>query len=499
MHNAKSITVNDSTSDLTDQQLAAAADEGWRSPGSHGLRAVAALARQGWAPVGTGPSIEDLGPLIVRLGDMAIEAANAGQSDDAGMLTWACLVLGERVNEDAPDHVANVSNMVEPAPDIVYSRALQPTTMQPMKISDDIPPGPFSEHELRKQWNQQADEHNQWGSLASSEQIAWAQVCAIAWASKAGLGQFESMPVPSDIQQALVDAESALADIAEGRASRVLTPLEWAEGRAFRALGQIRPVMRQFSVRTSERPTMPVVKDSLTTAPAPPAALDLDALLSPEGAYEPGTGHEDGAQLIDQLEWWAPVYGCDTLDNLLDRIRDRILPHLRPPIAGIDVPGGDGDYGDVLDLCAAEGVDPRVGVPLLKRARETWGNTAHSAPPADGEVAELVEWLVDHAAYLQKMARLGALGETELPERLNEAAELLQRRHPAPVPVSERLPQAEDCDAEGRCWWYRVEEDGVGEWFQRVPCQSAEDFILYRITHWLPFHALPLPAGEVRP
>lgn len=120
--------------------------------------------------------------------------------------------------------------------------------------------------------------------------------------------------------------------------------------------------------------------------PAPPATLDLDALLSPEGAYERGTGHEDGAQLVDQLEWWAPVFGCDTLDNLLDQIRARILPHLRPPIAGIDVPGGDGDYGNVLDLCAAEGVDPRVGVPLLKRARETWGNTAHPALPAEGEV-----------------------------------------------------------------------------------------------------------------
>jgi len=144
-----------------------------------------------------------------------------------------------------------------------------------MKISDDIPPGPFSEHELREQWNQQADEHNQWGSLDSSEQLAWAQLCAIAWARKAavptngsaepltsdpaGLCQVESMPVPSDIQQALVDAESALAGIADGRAHKVLAPLEWAEERAFRALGQIRPVMRQFSVRTSERPAVPTL------------------------------------------------------------------------------------------------------------------------------------------------------------------------------------------------------------------------------------------------
>lgn len=41
-------------------------------------------------------------------------------------------------------------------------------------------PGPFSEHELREQWNAQADESNQWESLDSSEQLAWAQTRAIA-------------------------------------------------------------------------------------------------------------------------------------------------------------------------------------------------------------------------------------------------------------------------------------------------------------------------------
>ena len=121
--------------------------------------------------------------------------------------------------------------------------------------------------------------------------------------------------------------------------------------------------------------------------PAPPAPIDIDALLSPEGPYERGNGQEDSSQLVSGPhghEWWAPIYGCDTLDNLLDRIRARILPHLRPPIAGIDVSGGDGDYGDVLDLCAAEGVDPRVGVPLLQRAKKAWGYAAQPAAPARG-------------------------------------------------------------------------------------------------------------------
>jgi Lar family restriction alleviation protein len=43
-----------------------------------------------------------------------------------------------------------------------------------------VEPGPFSEHDLREQWNAQADQFNQWESLDSSEQLAWAQTRAIA-------------------------------------------------------------------------------------------------------------------------------------------------------------------------------------------------------------------------------------------------------------------------------------------------------------------------------
>ena len=108
--------------------------------------------------------------------------------------------------------------------------------------------------------------------------------------------------------------------------------------------------------------------------PAPPVANvtpSLDALLSPRGAYEPGTGKEDGAQLVGP-QWWAPVYGCDTLENLLDQIHDRIIHHLRPPVEGIDVIGPDGDGADLQDLCDAEGVDVKSGARLLMRARKAW-------------------------------------------------------------------------------------------------------------------------------
>jgi hypothetical protein len=57
----------------------------------------------------------------------------------------------------------------------------QPKTKAPPAAltSDDIPPGPLSEDDLRQRWNQQADQYNQWESLDSRQQLAWAQALAI--------------------------------------------------------------------------------------------------------------------------------------------------------------------------------------------------------------------------------------------------------------------------------------------------------------------------------
>jgi len=66
--------------------------------------------------------------------------------------------------------------------------------------------------------------------------------------------------------------------------------------------------------------------------------------------------------------------------------------------------------------------------------------------------------------------------------------ELLARwGRPAPEPVSlaERLPTAQDCDAEGRCWLWAIHLSG---WIYRSECVS-----LPGISHWLPHWALPVP------
>jgi hypothetical protein len=60
-----------------------------------------------------------------------------------------------------------------------------------------------------------------------------------------------------------------------------------------------------------------------------------------------------------------------------------------------------------------------------------------------------------------------------------------------PVPVRERLPGPEDCDAEGRCWIYMPDIGTAPSWRLVDP----RDIGPYH-THWLPAHALPAPAND---
>jgi hypothetical protein len=68
-----------------------------------------------------------------------------------------------------------------------------------------------------------------------------------------------------------------------------------------------------------------------------------------------------------------------------------------------------------------------------------------------------------------------------------------------PVPVSERLPGPEDCDAEDRCWLCGKVE---GDWRLMSAVNPGVPHLKYCFSHWLPHWALPVPAaaaGEVQP
>jgi|DEB0MinimDraft_6_1074348.scaffolds.fasta_scaffold86563_1 hypothetical protein len=68
---------------------------------------------------------------------------------------------------------------------------------------------------------------------------------------------------------------------------------------------------------------------------------------------------------------------------------------------------------------------------------------------------------------------------------------------PQAIPVSERLPGPEDCDAEGRCWWGRPEsEDWAPDWILATPEAIAEYCEFLHPVAWLPAHALPQPNND---
>jgi hypothetical protein len=179
---------------------------------------------------------------------------------------------------------------------------------------------------------------------------------------------------------------------------------------------------------------------------------------------------------------------------------------------------------------------------ILSHPDSRWQH-AKPEPQADGEVAELVAWLRYNADYaLQKAATatfkrfhlaadlLECLAQPE-PQGPTDAeldefaiywwgsetdersvsdviecgsmaafarAVLARWGRPAiePVTVSERLPRPEDCDAEGRCWWFSPPACGP---HTIRPCWTFDSETLEGDTHWLPRWALPVPGVEGEP
>jgi hypothetical protein len=140
---------------------------------------------------------------------------------------------------------------------------------------------------------------------------------------------------------------------------------------------------------------------------------------------------------------------------------------------------------DSMDLGEA-----RNAFAFTRAALAKWGRPTPQ-PPADGEVAQLVEWLTtlrDHD--LRHVAPYSHPSIAHWHDFLTRAAELLERPTPQPVAVSERLPEPDDCDEQGRCWVFD-DQLGLPSWtLIRVQGGSlAPDM------YWLPANALPTPEG----
>ncbi len=72
---------------------------------------------------------------------------------------------------------------------------------------------------------------------------------------------------------------------------------------------------------------------------------------------------------------------------------------------------------------------------------------------------------------------------------VNAAADCWGRPAIEPVPVAERLPGPEDCNADGVCWWWSRDITAWCLCFAAAGDQSEW-------THWLPHHALPVPQNN---
>jgi hypothetical protein len=115
--------------------------------------------------------------------------------------------------------------------------------------------------------------------------------------------------------------------------------------------------------------------------------------------------------------------------------------------------------------------------------------TIEPVPVSKAEIDELTE---QHCSDLGDL-RIGIAPE-DVPALV--AAVLARHGHPTtePVPVAERLPGPEDCDAKGRCWWFSPPACGP---HKIRPCWTLDSEVMEGDTHWLPHNALPVPGAEV--
>jgi hypothetical protein len=116
-----------------------------------------------------------------------------------------------------------------------------------------------------------------------------------------------------------------------------------------------------------------------------------------------------------------------------------------------------------------------------------WGRYDQPEPeePTEHDIAELAEDIEWKQLPQDEAARPSFLLEFARAVLAHCARPTIE-----PVPVSERLPGPEDCDAEGRCW--AISSLGNSRW----NLDTLEAGLCF-YTHWLPHHALPVPGAEV--
>jgi hypothetical protein len=156
----------------------------------------------------------------------------------------------------------------------------------------------------------------------------------------------------------------------------------------------------------------------------------------------------------------------------------------------------------VLERCSRPAIEP---VALTTDAAFVIGQTG--GPPSEAERLAFEAWMRGHSwlvagkwngtTYVDPQERYSSVDVPAMQTRMLWAAwrdrAALGRPTIEPVPVSERLPGPEDCDAEGRCWWWIVDQPGeLPHW---IYC-TLEVLSWTNFTAWLPHYALPVPQQQ---
>ena len=161
----------------------------------------------------------------------------------------------------------------------------------------------------------------------------------------------------------------------------------------------------------------------------------------------------------------------------------------------------------VMDAYKAGGLDAALIAAVKHVAppeRNPHGYTSEREEDVRAAVGELLGELLALAAELRQERRptdedlydLADVFNGDPVPAMRRALELWARPTIEPVPVAERLPEPEDCDAEERCWWFRPadfsDDVSVPSWhLDASPGPGQVRF--YGYTHWHPHNALPIP------
>ena len=208
------------------------------------------------------------------------------------------------------------------------------------------------------------------------------------------------------------------------------------------------------------------------------------------------------AELTEQLHQYAEVFPEHNMDALVKHARAALAEEPAAPEGRYTRLPSDEELRDLWSWAAGQdqGSWPTQQHCFARAVLARWGTPAPT-PPADGEVAELV----DEARYLVRELRdqaddlspslelFGLIHQAAV--SLTRAAELLQRQALVPVSVKERPWEREGwCDGSDRCWWGRSEsDDWSADWTLATPEAVAEFCEFSPRTVCLPAHALPIP------